>query len=59
MNKKALDQYVNFSEQRTELLERKREMDEGAGAIEKLVSNLDRQKDEAIIRTFRGWCLGT
>jgi len=56
VNKKALDQYVSFSEQRTELLQRKKELDEGAQAIEKLITNLDRQKDEAIIRTFRGEC---
>ncbi len=46
VNKKALDQYVNFSEQREELLKRKEELDEGAAAIETLITNLDRQKDE-------------
>lgn len=30
------------------------DLDEGAAAIKSLVENLDRQKDEAIIRTFRG-----
>jgi structural maintenance of chromosome 3 (chondroitin sulfate proteoglycan 6) len=54
VNKKALDQYVNFSEQRAELLQRKKELDEGAESIQKLITNLDRQKDEVIIRTFRG-----
>jgi structural maintenance of chromosome 3 (chondroitin sulfate proteoglycan 6) len=46
VNKKALDQYINFSEQREELLMRKAELDEGAKAIEGLITNLDRQKDE-------------
>jgi len=54
VNKKALDQYVNFSEQREALLERKTELDQGAAAIEELIDNLDRQKDETITRTFRG-----
>lgn len=30
------------------------ELEEGAVSIEALVESLDRQKDEAIIRTFRG-----
>ena len=54
VNKKALDQYVNFSEQREGLLERKKELDKGASAIEELIVALDRQKDEAILRTFKG-----
>ncbi|CAM9183039.1 unnamed protein product [Chrysoparadoxa australica] len=53
VNKKALDQYVNFSDQRKELLDRKKELDEGAKAIQELIAALDRQKDEAIMRTFR------
>jgi len=54
VNKKALDQYVNFSEQREALIDRKRELDEGATSIQELVNALDRQKDEAILRTFKG-----
>jgi structural maintenance of chromosome 3 (chondroitin sulfate proteoglycan 6) len=54
VNKKALDQYVNFSEQRSTLLERKAELDSGACAIKDLIAALDQQKDEAILRTFRG-----
>jgi len=46
VNKKALDQYVNFSEQREELLQRKAELDDASAAIEALITNLDRQKDE-------------
>jgi structural maintenance of chromosome 3 (chondroitin sulfate proteoglycan 6) len=54
VNKKAFDQYVNFSEQREQLIERKRELDKGAEKVRELVENLDRKKDEAINRTFRG-----
>lgn len=54
VNKKAYDQYVNFSEQRESLLKRKDELDQGAEKVKELVLNLDRQKDEAINRTFRG-----
>lgn len=54
VNKKAYDQYVNFSEQRDSLLKRKEELDQGASKVKELVESLDRQKDEAINRTFRG-----
>jgi structural maintenance of chromosome 3 (chondroitin sulfate proteoglycan 6) len=54
VNKKAYDQYVNFSEQRESLLKRKEELDTGAEKVKELVESLDRQKDEAINRTFRG-----
>jgi structural maintenance of chromosome 3 (chondroitin sulfate proteoglycan 6) len=54
VNKKALDQYVNFSEQREALLERRTELDKGSEAIDELIEALDRQKDEAILRTFKG-----
>jgi structural maintenance of chromosome 3 (chondroitin sulfate proteoglycan 6) len=54
VNKKAYDQYVNFSEQRESLLKRKEELDQGAEKVKELVESLDRQKDEAINRTFRG-----
>ena len=53
VNKKAFDQYVNFNEQRESLLKRKEELDQGAAKVEELIENLDRQKDEAINRTFR------
>eukprot|EP00591_Stephanopyxis_turris_P001553 CAMPEP_0195512374 /NCGR_PEP_ID=MMETSP0794_2-20130614/4351_1 /TAXON_ID=515487 /ORGANISM="Stephanopyxis turris, Strain CCMP 815" /LENGTH=1145 /DNA_ID=CAMNT_0040640147 /DNA_START=40 /DNA_END=3477 /DNA_ORIENTATION=+ len=54
VNKKAYDQYVNFSEQREQLLGRKTELDQGAEKVKELIESLDRQKDEAINRTFRG-----
>lgn len=54
VNKKAYDQYVNFSEQRESLRKRQEELDQGADKVKELVESLDRQKDEAINRTFRG-----
>ena len=46
VNKKALDQYVSFSEQREALLQRKEETDKGEAAIKELIESLDMQKDE-------------
>ena len=54
VNKKAYDQYVNFSDQRENLIERKKELDTGAVKVKELIESLDKQKDEAINRTFRG-----
>lgn len=54
VNKKAYDQYVNFSEQREGLLSRKEELDVGAKKVTELIESLDKQKDDAINRTFRG-----
>jgi len=54
VNKKAYDQFLNFSEQRESLLKRKEELDKGAEKVKELIESLDRQKDEAINRTFRG-----
>lgn len=54
VNKKAYDQFVNFSEQREGLIKRKAELDNGASKVKELIESLDRKKDEAINRTFRG-----
>lgn len=54
VNKKALDQYVNFTEQREELQKRQAELDAGDEKIRELISVLDQRKDEAIERTFKG-----
>ena len=54
MNKKALDQYVSFTEQYDDLLNKKKESDSGADRITELIQALDRKKDEAIERTFKG-----
>lgn len=54
VNKKAFDQFVNFSEQREQLIKRREEIDEGGLKVKELIESLDRKKDEAINRTFRG-----
>lgn len=54
VNKKAFDQFVNFSEQRSQLIQRRKEIDEGGVKVKELIESLDRKKDEAINRTFRG-----
>lgn len=54
VNKKAFDQFVNFSEQRDQLIKRREEIDEGGVKVKELIESLDRKKDEAINRTFRG-----
>ncbi|XP_043703030.1 structural maintenance of chromosomes protein 3 [Telopea speciosissima] len=54
VNKKALDQYVNFTEQREELQKRQAELDAGDEKISELISVLDQRKDESIERTFKG-----
>jgi len=54
VNKKAYDQFVNFSDKRESLLDRKTEVDREAEKVKELVESLDQQKNEAINRTFRG-----
>lgn len=53
MNKKAFEQYNNFTKQRDQLLERRSELDKSAASIEELIQVLDMRKDEAIERTFK------
>jgi structural maintenance of chromosome 3 (chondroitin sulfate proteoglycan 6) len=43
-----------LSEQRDSLIKRKEELDEGGLKVRELIESLDRKKDEAINRTFRG-----
>ncbi|KAG5053187.1 hypothetical protein JHK87_005385 [Glycine soja] len=54
VNKKALDQYINFTEQREELQKRQAELDAGDEKIKELITVLDQRKDESIERTFKG-----
>ncbi|RAW43492.1 Structural maintenance of chromosomes protein 3 [Phytophthora cactorum] len=54
VNKKALDQFMSFNEQRATLLERKQEIDDAYNSIKDLIDVLDKRKDEAIFRTFKG-----
>lgn len=53
VNKKAFEQYNNFTKQRESLLNRKDELDQSATSIQELIMVLDQRKDEAIERTFR------
>lgn len=53
VNKKALDQYLNFTEQRAELVRRHDETVRGKQKIQQLIQTLDLRKDEAIERTFK------
>ncbi|EPS40286.1 hypothetical protein H072_5892 [Dactylellina haptotyla CBS 200.50] len=53
VNKKAFEQYNNFTKQRDTLQKRREELDESQNSIEELIQVLDLRKDEAIERTFR------
>lgn len=53
VNRKALDQYRNFSEQREILGKRLDELEKGDSSIRQLIETLDNRKDEDISRTFR------
>lgn len=52
MNKKAFEQYGNFTKQRDSLETRKSELDASHASIQELIKTLDFRKDEAIERTF-------
>ncbi|KAF8543003.1 RecF/RecN/SMC [Trichophaea hybrida] len=53
VNKKAFEQYNNFTKQRDTLQKRRQELDVSQASIEDLIQVLDQRKDEAIERTFR------
>ncbi|RWS06904.1 structural maintenance of chromosomes protein 3-like protein 2 [Dinothrombium tinctorium] len=53
VNKKALDQYLDFSEKKEKLLERKADLDAGHKSIIELMAALEQRKYEAIQITFR------
>ena len=53
MNKKAFEQYNNFTTQRDSLTRRRKELDDSQSSISELVEVLDQRKDEAIERTFK------
>jgi structural maintenance of chromosome 3 (chondroitin sulfate proteoglycan 6) len=53
VNKKAFEQYNNFTKQRDQLLERREDLDKSASSIQDLIQVLDQRKDEAIERTFK------
>lgn len=53
VNKKALDQFISFSEEKAKLLERKEELDHGYDKIKELMSTLEYRKYEALQFTFK------
>ncbi|KAH9942278.1 structural maintenance of chromosome protein 3 [Epithele typhae] len=53
VNKKAFEQYNNFTKQRDQLIQRREDLDKSAESIQDLVNVLDQRKDEAIERTFK------
>jgi structural maintenance of chromosome 3 (chondroitin sulfate proteoglycan 6) len=53
VNKRAIEQWTSFTQQREELLRRLEEADRGHDKILGLIKHLDNKKDEAIQRTFK------
>jgi len=53
VNKKALDQFMSFSDQKERLVKRKEELDRGDEKIKELMSVLEQRKCEAIQFTFK------
>ena len=53
VNKKAFQQYEQFTNQREALMKRRAELDSSQASIEELIEVLDQRKDEAIERTFK------
>ncbi|KAI9776255.1 MAG: Structural maintenance of chromosomes protein 3 [Geoglossum umbratile] len=53
VNKKAFEQYNNFTKQRDTLTKRREELELSQKSIEELIEVLDQRKDEAIERTFK------
>ena len=53
VNKKAFQQYEQFTNQRETLTKRREELDSSQQSIEELIAVLDQRKDEAIERTFK------
>lgn len=53
VNKKAFEQYSNFTKQREQLHKRQEDLDTSEESITELIEVLDQRKDEAIERTFK------
>ena len=53
VNKKALDQFLSFSEEKDKFSARKEQMEKERDAIRALIHQLDTQKDDIIQRTFK------
>ena len=54
VNKKALEQFMSFTEKRETLQAQKDELETGAESIRRLIDRLDMRKDEDILRTYKG-----
>ncbi|KAH3679475.1 hypothetical protein WICMUC_000965 [Wickerhamomyces mucosus] len=52
VNRKALEQYLNFTKQRDGLVERRKELDNSEESIDELISVLISRKEDAIQNTF-------
>ncbi|KAL0224660.1 hypothetical protein RCL1_002572 [Eukaryota sp. TZLM3-RCL] len=52
VNKKALEQFVNFTEKRDQMLSKRQELIDGERSIKELVEHLDHQKDACVESTF-------
>lgn len=53
VNKKAFQQYEDFTKRREQLIQRRGELNSSRESIETLIEVLDQRKDEAIARTFK------
>jgi structural maintenance of chromosome 3 (chondroitin sulfate proteoglycan 6) len=53
VNKKAFEQFNNFTKQRESLMTRREELEASQKSIRELIEVLDQRKDEAIERTFK------
>jgi structural maintenance of chromosome 3 (chondroitin sulfate proteoglycan 6) len=53
VNRKAMEQFVSFNEQRQSLVDRKEELVREKESIEHLISSLDLQKEDTIFNTFQ------
>ena len=58
VNKKALDQFVSFSEQKEKLIKRREELGRDLQSIVDLIYHLDQRKFEALQLTFKQVCHG-
>lgn len=47
-----MDQFINFTEERNGLLARREKLEAGRESIQQLMDKMDKDKDEAITRTF-------
>ena len=52
VNKRALEQYQSFIDQRQSLLERKKDLSVSSQSIVSFISTLDQQNDQTIMKTF-------